>query len=126
MEQNTAGAVYIQDRPIGDVRLKPRPVTVGTIRLPDGATEFSAESIARLKRQFEALYVGAANAAEPEILPEGEVWMKGGMKCRCYVRGWTPLGLFNTVIGCVFNRVLVKTVDTDTGEDRVMVLGQGN
>lgn len=38
-----------------------------------------------------------------------------GPPCRCYVRGETPLGLFNTVIGCVFNRVLVKTVDTDTG-----------
>lgn len=32
---------------------------------------------------------------------------------RCYIRGWTPLGLLNTVTGCLFNRVLVRVVNTD-------------
>jgi len=32
--------------------------------------------------------------------------------CRCYIRGWTPLGLFNTITGCLFNRVVVKVVHT--------------
>ncbi|MCL5994485.1 MAG: hypothetical protein M1546_00325 [Chloroflexi bacterium] len=27
---------------------------------------------------------------------------------RCYLRGLTPLGLFNTLAGCLFNRVLVR------------------
>ncbi len=35
---------------------------------------------------------------------------------RCYLRGLTPLGLINTVIGCLFNRVLVRIVDADTGK----------
>jgi len=36
-------------------------------------------------------------------------------KCsRCYLRGTSRLGLFNTIIGCLFNRVLVKRVDSDT------------
>ena len=35
---------------------------------------------------------------------------------RCYLRGTSLLGLFNTVIGCLFNRVLVVAKDTDTGE----------
>lgn len=30
---------------------------------------------------------------------------------RCYLRGWTPLGLLNTVLGCLFNRVLAKHID---------------
>lgn len=30
---------------------------------------------------------------------------------RYYIRGWTPLGLFNTITACVFNRVLVKVID---------------
>ena len=34
---------------------------------------------------------------------------------RCYLRGLTPLGLFNTVWGCLFNRVLVKVHDVETG-----------
>ena len=34
---------------------------------------------------------------------------KGGcMSNRCYLRGTSLLGLFNTVIGCLFNRVLVR------------------
>lgn len=33
---------------------------------------------------------------------------------RCYLRGLTWLGLFNTVTGCLFNRVLVKEVDMET------------
>jgi len=34
---------------------------------------------------------------------------------RCYLRGLTPLGIFNTVCGCLFGQVLVR-VDTDTGK----------
>ncbi len=34
---------------------------------------------------------------------------------RCYLRGWTPLGLFNSLVGCLFNRVLVKVEDSRTG-----------
>ncbi len=38
--------------------------------------------------------------------------MKQKKRCnRCYLRGTSPLGLFNTIIGCLFNRVLVKKVD---------------
>jgi hypothetical protein len=29
---------------------------------------------------------------------------------RFYLRGWSPLGVFNTIIGPLFNRVLVKMV----------------
>jgi hypothetical protein len=36
------------------------------------------------------------------------------MSDRCYLRGLTPLGLFNTICGCLFNRVLVRTRDTET------------
>ena len=36
------------------------------------------------------------------------------MTNRCY--GTSLLGLFNTVIGCLFNRVLVKAVRNDTKE----------
>lgn len=35
---------------------------------------------------------------------------------RCYLRGTSRLGLFNTVIGCLFNRVLVRRVDDQTKE----------
>ncbi len=34
---------------------------------------------------------------------------------RCYLRGVTPLGLINTLLGCLLNRVLVRCVDSDTG-----------
>ena len=33
---------------------------------------------------------------------------------RCYFRGTSWLGLLNTVLGCLFNRVRVKVVDSDT------------
>ena len=33
---------------------------------------------------------------------------------RCYLRGTSLLGLFNSVVGCLFNRVLVKRVDRVT------------
>ena len=36
------------------------------------------------------------------------------MSDRCYLRGTSVLGLFNTVIGCLFNRVLVRMTDTET------------
>ena len=35
---------------------------------------------------------------------------------RCYLRGLTGLGLLNTALGCLFNRVLVKVRDTETGK----------
>lgn len=35
---------------------------------------------------------------------------------RCYIRGLTALGLFNTFCGCLFNIVLVKVCDSDTGK----------
>jgi len=42
---------------------------------------------------------------------------KGGcMSNRCYLRGTSLLGLFNTVIGCLFNRVLVKVTNANTGK----------
>ena len=38
--------------------------------------------------------------------------MKQQRPCdRCYLRGLSLLGLFNTVVGCLLNRVLVKKVD---------------
>ena len=33
---------------------------------------------------------------------------------RCYLRGTSVLGLFNTVVGCIVNRVLVRVSDADT------------
>ncbi len=36
------------------------------------------------------------------------------MSKRCYIRGLTVLGIFNTVLGCLINRVLVLCVDSDT------------
>jgi hypothetical protein len=36
-------------------------------------------------------------------------------KDRCYIRGLTLLGLLNTIIGCVFNRVLC-IVTTEDGK----------
>jgi len=36
------------------------------------------------------------------------------MSNRCYLRGLSVLGLFNTLIGCLFNRVLVIRIDSDT------------
>ena len=36
------------------------------------------------------------------------------MNCnRCYIRGLTTLGIFNTIIGCLFNRVLCVIRDTE-------------
>ena len=41
--------------------------------------------------------------------------MKQKRHCsRCYLRGLSPLGLFNTIVGCLLNRVLVKRVDRET------------
>ena len=37
------------------------------------------------------------------------------MNNRCYLRGTTKLGIFNTIIGCLFNRVLVRVRDLDSG-----------
>jgi hypothetical protein len=33
---------------------------------------------------------------------------------RCYLRGASALGLLNTVVGCIANRVLVRIFDADT------------
>lgn len=33
---------------------------------------------------------------------------------RCYLRGLTPLGVLNTLLGCLLNRVLVRQVDMRT------------
>ena len=33
---------------------------------------------------------------------------------RCYLRGFTPLGVFNTITGVLFNRVLVRVYIVDT------------
>ena len=38
------------------------------------------------------------------------------MSNRCYLRGWSVLGLFNTIMGCLFGRVLVRVRDLDTGQ----------
>ena len=38
------------------------------------------------------------------------------MCTRCWLRGWSLLGLFNTISGCLFNRLLVKIVDIETQE----------
>lgn len=35
---------------------------------------------------------------------------------RFYLRGTSRLGLFNTLIGCLFNRVLSKEIDRNTGK----------
>ena len=35
---------------------------------------------------------------------------------RCYIRGLTVLGIINTILGCLINRVLVRCVDSDTGQ----------
>ncbi len=38
------------------------------------------------------------------------------MSDRFYLRGTTWLGLLNTVMGALFNRVLVRTMNCDTGQ----------
>jgi len=35
------------------------------------------------------------------------------LKNRFYIRGLTPLGIFNTITGCIFNRVVVLHKDRD-------------
>jgi hypothetical protein len=45
-----------------------------------------------------------------------ELPMDRNLKDRCYMRGLTLLGLLNTAIGCVFNRVLVRGEDDETGK----------
>lgn len=34
---------------------------------------------------------------------------------RCYLRGTSWLGVLNTVLGCLFNRVIVVARDSDSG-----------
>ncbi len=38
------------------------------------------------------------------------------MSTRYYLRGTSWLGILNTVLGCLFNRVLVRTMDTSSGQ----------
>jgi len=33
------------------------------------------------------------------------------VSARCYLRGTSWLGLLNTILGCVLNRVLVRCID---------------
>ena len=35
---------------------------------------------------------------------------------RCYLRGTSWLGLLNTLLGCMINRVLVQKRDQETGQ----------
>ena len=49
----------------------------------------------------------------------GSLSKKGATMCwqnRCYKRGTSLLGWFNTIVGCLTNRVLVKRVDRDSGQ----------
>ena len=50
----------------------------------------------------------------------GDNWNDGDLKMnlrdRFYLRGTSLLGLFNTITGALFNRVLVRHVDVDTGK----------
>lgn len=39
--------------------------------------------------------------------------MRKYLKDRFYIRGWSVLGLFNTVTACLCNRVLVLHVEPD-------------
>ena len=42
--------------------------------------------------------------------------IKDYIRNRFYLRGITPLGLFNTLTAFLFNRVLVRHVDNDSGK----------
>ena len=35
---------------------------------------------------------------------------------RFYFRGWSVLGVFNTIIGCLFNKVLAVSIDNETNK----------
>ena len=71
----------------------------GIIELPIEILEWSEQEVAQFKAEFDALYSGKNNREIPG---------------RCYLRGFTPLAIFNTVCGCLFGQVLVRVVDTDT------------
>jgi hypothetical protein len=38
------------------------------------------------------------------------------MKDRCYLRGLSLLGIINSILGCLVNRVLVRCINDDTGK----------
>lgn len=40
--------------------------------------------------------------------------MRQYLRNRFYLRGTTPLGLFNTLLACICNRVLVRHIDSET------------
>ena len=67
-----------------------------SIQLPTLVLNWSDQQVSRFRARFEALY--------------------SGNRTRFYVRGITPLGIFNTVCGCLFGQVLVRIVDIDTGK----------
>ena len=48
------------------------------------------------------IYIEASRAYLKDARPRG----------RCYLRGLTLLGIFNTVCGCLFGQVLVRVTDT--------------
>jgi len=57
-----------------------------------------------------------SGATQPPVSIEAtRVYLEEDLPSRCYLRGLTPLGIFNTVCGCLFGKVLVKAVE-DTGE----------
>ena len=63
------------------------------------------------------LAVLSGSTQPPVCIEAGRAYLEEEQPCgRCYLRGLTPLGIFNTVCGCLFNRVLVKVTDTDTGK----------
>lgn len=47
------------------------------------------------------------------------------LRNRFYLRGATPLGLLNTLLAGLFNRVLVRCVDKDTGKTIHWFWGRG-
>jgi len=59
-----------------------------------------------------------SGATQPPVCIKAErAYLKEEHSCgRCYLRGFTLLGIFNTVCGCLFGQVLVRVIDTDTGK----------
>jgi len=57
-----------------------------------------------------------SGATQPPVCVQASRDYFRPVRCRCYLRGLTPLGLLNTVMGCVFNRVLVRGADLTTGK----------
>ena len=63
------------------------------------------------------LAVLSGSTQPPVYIQAGRTYLKEERpRGRCYLRGLTPLGIFNTVCGCLFGQVLVRVMDTDTGK----------